>query len=141
MLRFLVKRSTLIAVMILFTASSAVASPALYLFTSGTVQLRVTRVDTGASVLSVPSPIEILLGGSQVLFDPASGTNGTILSVALEPTGSILLDLGETEVALDTVTILNAMLTNDVGATADLTAGGSFMLDTLLTADVSGVFA
>ena len=134
---------SVISILLLLTSFSAVAAPMTYSFDSGTVSMRVTRVDTGISVIAPgdPDPFTIILDGSSVTFDPTTGTNGTILSLILTaagPTG-ISLDSVQAGVTTEMVSILNAALTNT--ATGDRDGGNAFFIDTLMTADVSGTLA
>jgi len=139
MLKILVRVCIVLLALALAPAAS-LAVPTPYYFASGTVQLRATLDGTTTSVISGPVPVTIPLGGSQVVFDPDAGANGTLLGLVLEPAAPIALDLDQTIVALDSILIENTMLTNAVGATAAVSGLGSFSLATLLTADVSGVF-
>lgn len=132
---------SLITIAILFTASSASAASMPYAFDSGTAVLTVT-IDDGfnTNVVAGGGTVPITLDGSLVVFDPALSANGTLISLSLTDAGPINIDLNEALVALDTISIVDALLMNNVGATADLTGPGSFFIDTMLSADVSGVF-
>lgn len=114
------------------------ASPTSYAFSSGSVTLRAVLDGTTTSVLSGPTPVEILLGGTSVTFDPAAGPYGTLTGLLLVPTSTINLDLDENVVTLDTVSIDNSSLTNQVGSTAALNVFGQFNIATVLSGDVSG---
>jgi len=134
---------SVISILFLLTSSSAIAAPMIYSFDSGTVSLRVTRVDTGVSVIAPgdPDPFMIILDGSSVTFDPTTGTNGTILSLNLTATGpnDINLDAAQAGVTTEMVSILNAALTNT--ATGDRDGGNAFFIPTLMSADISGTLA
>lgn len=143
--RFVRSSAVATAAVLILTALPLTASavPTLYQFTSGTVQLSAINTVTGNSVLEGASSVSVPLGGTFVLFDPDLGANGTILDLQFVPLGSFDLDLNPVEAALDSITVANAMLVNDPGppeATAAVSGGGSFFLDTQLSADVSGVF-
>jgi hypothetical protein len=114
--------------------------PTTYLFTSGDIQLSAINTTTGNSVLSGTSPVTVPLGGTFVVYDPDLGANGTILDVQFVPLGSFSLDLDPLEAELDSITVDNAMIINAPGATAAVTGGNSFNLDTEMSGDVSGVF-
>ena len=139
--KVLIRGWFLIAAGFLLASTSATAAPATYALDSGSAILRVTLDDGNATnVLTGTSTVNVTLDGSNVVFDPAASANGTLLSIVLTAAGPIDLDLDQNVVALDTLQITNSMLTNDVGATAALSGLGSFILDTLMSADVSGVF-
>jgi len=136
--------SLVTAIALLFVATTASAVPTTYLFTSGDVQLSAINTTTGNSALSGASPVNVPLGGTFVVFDPDLGANGTILDLQFETLGSFSLDLDPLEAVLDEITIDNAMIINAPGtpdATAAVSGGGSFNLDTEMSGDVSGVFA
>lgn len=114
------------------------ASPTTYGFSSGTMTLRAVLDGTNTSVLSGPTPVEILLGGTSVTVDLAAGPYGTLTGLLLVPTTTINLDLDENIVALDTVSIENSSLTNQVGSTGVLNLFGQFNIATVLSGDVSG---
>jgi len=135
--------SLVTTVALLFVATTASAVPTTYLFTSGNIQLSAINTTTGNSVLEGTSPVAVPLGGTFVVYDPDLGANGTILDIQFVPTGTFNLDLDPIEAVLDQITVANAMIINAPGtpdATAAVTAGGSFFLDTEMSADVSGVF-
>ncbi len=127
----------------LFASSAAVAAPMTYAFDSGTFTIRVTRVDTGVSVIDPAemTPFSIVLDGSSVTFDPTTGTNGTITSLILTSAGPTNINLDDTQagVTTDSVSITNAMLNNITSGNRDF--GNAFFLDTVMTADVSGILA
>lgn len=134
---------TLFAVALVFIATSAYATPQTYLFTSGNVVIRAINTNTNASVLSGPTSVNVPLGGTFVVFDPATGTNGTILDLQFVPLGDFTLVLDPIEAALREITVSNAMLINAPGSPDDATAdvvGNAFNLDTEMSADVSGFF-
>ncbi|MCA9506604.1 MAG: PEP-CTERM sorting domain-containing protein [Myxococcales bacterium] len=139
MLKILVRACIVLLALGLAPATS-LAVPTTYYFASGSVQLRATLDGTTTSVISGSIPVTIPLGGNQVVFDADAGANGTLLGLSLAPAGPIALDLDQTIVALDSITIENTLLMNDAGATAAISGAGSFSLATMLTADVSGVF-
>jgi hypothetical protein len=135
-------RSTLLLLPLLLTPITAGAVQSTYLFDSGEVALQAVLDDgLNTSILVGPTPVQILLGGSHVSFDPDASSNGTITELVLEPATVIMLDLDETVASLDTVTIENGMLSNAVGATADLNIFGQFSIATVMTGDVSGVLS
>jgi hypothetical protein len=143
MLKLQIYSWSVISLLLLFTSSPALAAPMTYSFDSGTVSMRITRADTGLSVIAPgdPDPFTIILDGSSVTFDPTTGTNGTLLSIALTAAGPITInmDLSQTGVTTEMVSILNAALTNT--ANGDLDGGNAFFIDTDLSADVSGTLA
>lgn len=114
------------------------AAPIVYGFQSGTVTLRAVLDDApvNTNVLAGGSPVEILLGGTSVTFDPAAGSFGTLTGLLLIPAATINLDLSG--VALDTVSIENASLINQLGSFAELNEFGQFTIPTVVSADVSG---
>ncbi|MBK7950411.1 MAG: PEP-CTERM sorting domain-containing protein [Deltaproteobacteria bacterium] len=128
----------LLASLALLVPALAGAAPATYGFNSGTMTLRAVLDGTTTSVLSGPTPVEILLGGTSVTFDPTVGPYGTLTGLLLIPTTTINLDLDENVVALDTVSIDNSSLTNQVGSTGALNVFGQFNIATVLSGDVSG---
>ena len=139
MLKVLIRWKSLAAVLVVLATSSAFAAPTTYLFTSGSIQLSATDTSTGDSVLVGASSVNIPLTGSFVVFDPTTGTNGTLLDFEMTPI-NFTLDLDPTVVTLDEVTIESGILVNAIGATADLSALGSFFIDTVMSGIVSGVF-
>lgn len=128
----------LLASLALLVPALAGAAPTTYGFSSGTMTLRAVLDGTSTSVLSGPVPVEILLGGTSVTFDPAVGPYGTLTGLLLIPTTTINLDLDQAIVALDTVSIENSSLTNQVGSTGALNVFGQFDITTVLSGDVSG---
>ncbi|MHA7837570.1 MAG: PEP-CTERM sorting domain-containing protein [bacterium] len=135
--------ATLLLLMtVIFVPSRSVALPTDFFFDSGQVTLRAV-LDDGANtdILSGGSPASILLGGSFVTFDPDASANGTLLGFSLVPATTINLDLDETVNTLDSVSITNAVLTHDLGTTADLDAFAGFSIATLMSGEVTGVLA
>lgn len=134
---------SIVSILLLFAASTAIAVPVTYSFDSGTFSIRITRADTGVSVLGpgVSNPFDITLDGSSVTFDSATGTNGTLLSLILTSAGPIEIDLDDAMagVTTDIVSIVNAVMMNT--ASGDRALDNSFFVDTVMTADVSGILA
>ncbi|MFO0688746.1 MAG: PEP-CTERM sorting domain-containing protein [Myxococcota bacterium] len=128
----------LASLVLLLVPALAGAAPTIYGFSSGSVTLRAVLDGTTTSVLSGTTPVEILLGGTSVTFDPAAGSYGTLTGLLLVPTSTIDLDLDQSVVTLDTVSIDNSSLTNQVGSTAALNVFGQFNIPTVLSGDVSG---
>lgn len=122
----------------LFLAPSF-ASALTYNFTNGSASLRAELAGTSTSVLDQPSPVVVALGGSFVDFEPALGPNGTLTGLELMPSGSFTLDLDQTIVGYDVIQVSNAMLVQDAGATAALSGAGSFLIDTVMSGDITGV--
>ena len=117
----------------------ATAAPVTYVFTSGTVRLLAILDDgTVTSVLSGPSPVNVLLGGTSVTFDPAGGINGSLIDFELIPASLLNLDLDESLVGLDTISVANARLVNDTSTQSFVSPAGDFFVNTIITADVSG---
>ncbi len=132
---------SLVAVTLLLASSSASAAPAIYAFDTGSAVLTVTLDDgLGTNVLAGGGVVNITLDGSQVVFDPLASANGTLLSLLLADAGPININLDQTLVALVSVTIINAVLSNAAGSTAALSGSGSFFIDTEMAGTVSGVF-
>lgn len=117
------------------TTSSAV----VYNFTSGTVQLRATLAGTTTSVLEGTVPVEVMLGGSFVDFDPLLGADGSIVGLQLIPSSSFGLDLDQTLVGFDMIQVTGAMLDHAVGATGAVSPAGSFALDTVMSGTITGI--
>ncbi len=141
MLKVLIRGFCLITATLVLSSTAAMALPATYVLDSGTATLTVVLDDGNATnVLTGMTSFNVALDGSHVVFDATASANGTLLSMVLTAAGPINLDLDQNVVALDTLTITNSMLTNDVGATALLSSLNSFVIDTLMSADVSGVF-
>jgi len=134
---------SVILVLGLFASSAAVAAPMTYAFDSGTFTIRVTRNDTGVTVIDPTemNPFSINMDGSSVSFDPTTGTNGTVTSLILTSAGptNINLDNAQGGVTTDSVTIANALMTNVT--TGDRDMGNAFFLETVMSADVSGILA
>lgn len=124
---------------LLVVPALATAAPITYVFTSGTVTLRAILDDgTVTSVLSGPTPVHVLLGGTSVTFDPAGGINGSLIDFELVPASLIHLDLDESLVGLDTISVANARLVNDTSTQSFVSPAGDFFVNTIITADVSG---
>ncbi len=135
-----VRRSSLAAIAVCLLAPGLVsAAPITYAFTSGTVTLRAILDDgTVTSVLSGPSPVNVLLGGTSVTFDPDGGINGSLIDFELVPASLLELDLDESLVGLDTISVANARLVNDTSTQSFVSPTGQFFVNTIITADVSG---
>lgn len=126
--------------LLLLAPALAGAAPITYGFTSGSVTLRAVLDDgSNTSVLAGSAPVTILLGGTSVDFDSAAGPYGTLTGLVLVPTSTIAIDLDESVAALDSVSIDNAILTNQIGATGALNVFGQFSIATVLSGDVSGM--
>lgn len=124
---------------LLLAPALASAAPITYAFTSGTVTLRAILDDgTVTSVLSGPSPVHVLLGGTSVTFDPDGGINGSLIDFELVPASLLELDLDESLVGLDTISVANARLVNDTSTQSFVSPIGQFFVNTIITADVSG---
>lgn len=135
-------RAVLPLVALLVGPGVASALPSDFLFSSGQMTLRAELDDANnTSILSSPNPAIIQLGGSFVRFDPDASPNGTLVGFSLIPAGTIALDLDESVTALDTVSILSADFTEAAGATAALNGFSQFTIDSMMTAEVSGVLA
>jgi hypothetical protein len=134
-----VSRIVLALLALLVVPTFASAAPITYQFTSGTVTLRAILDDgTVTSVLSGPSPVSVLLGGTSVTFDPAGGINGSLIDFELVPASVLNLDLNEALVGLDTISVLNARLVNDTSTQSFVSPTGEFFVNTIMTGDVSG---
>jgi hypothetical protein len=128
--------STGLAILLLPTIATATT----YSFTAGSVQLTAIQRGTSNSVLEPgTSPVTVLLGGSFVQFDPLAGPNGTITGLQLIPAADFTLDLNETVAGYNLLNILGASLVQSPGATGAVSGGGSFSLDTVMSATVEGV--
>lgn len=120
--------------------SPAMGTAATYFFTGGSVQLTAVIQGTTTSVLEPgTSPVSVSLGGSFVDFDPFAGPNGTVTGLELIPTGTFNLDLDQTVAGFDLIQISGASLVEDVGATGAVSGGGSFAIDTIMSATVAGI--
>lgn len=132
-------RTVLALLALMLVPSLATAAPITYNFTSGTVTLRAILDDgTVTSVLSGPSPVSVLLGGTSVTFDPDGGINGSLIDFELVPASVLNLDLDEALVGLDTISVLNARLVNDTSTQSFVSPTGQFFVNTIITGDVSG---
>jgi hypothetical protein len=117
-----------------------IATSATYTFTGGTAQVTAVLQGTTTSVLEPgTSPVSVSLGGSFVDFDPFAGPNGTITGLELIPNGNFNLDLDQTVSGFDLIQIAGAMLVEDPGATGAVSGGGSFSIDTILSATITGI--
>lgn len=135
-------RAALLLIALLVGPGAASAVPSDFLFSSGEMTIRVELDDANnTSILSDPDPAVIQLGGSFVRFDPAASPNGTLIGFSLIPAGTIDLDLDETVTTLDSISILSAVFTEAPGPTADLNGFNQFTIDSLMSAEVSGVLA
>jgi hypothetical protein len=117
------------------TTSTAV----VYNWTSGTVQLRATLAGTTTSVLEGPVPVEVVLGGSFVDFDPILGPNGSVVGMQLIPASSFQLNLDETVVGYDMIEVSGASLDHALGAIGAVSALGSFNIDTVMSGTIEGI--
>lgn len=133
----------LLLIALTFATTTANAAPVGYVidnsFTS-TAVLTVT-IDDGSNtnVVMGGGTVDVELDGLYVVYDADAGANGTLISMDLTSAGPIDIDVDESLLALDEISIVNAILSdNDVSAA--LTGTGSFAIDTKMNADVSGVF-
>lgn len=121
--------------------ASSLAAPVTYVLSSGTLTLRAVLDGVGDSVLAGGvDGVDLALGSSYAVFDPDFGANGRLSGLMFEPAGVIDLNLEPSLVALESVSIANAIVENDTGATADLNFFGQFLIDTVMSGDVSGVY-
>jgi hypothetical protein len=144
MFKVLIQGWSLIAITLLVVSSSANAAPAIYAFDSGDAVLSVTLDDgLGTNALMGGGVVNVLLDGSQVIYDDLASANGTLVSFAATAAGPINIDLDDAnpDISTDTVTITNAILSSALGATADLTGSGSFAIDTEMEAIIVGVLS
>ncbi len=117
----------------------AAAAPITYNFSSGSVNLYAILDDGGqTSVLSGPSPVNALLGGTFVTFDPDLGPYGTVTGLQLIPATTLNLDLDESLVGLDTISVENAEINHVIGGGSVVLATNEFYIATVVTGDVSG---
>jgi len=144
MLKVLIQSWSLAAMALLLVSSSANAAPALYSFDSGSAVLSVTLDDgSGTNALMGGGVINVTLDGEQVVYDSLATLYGTLLSLELTAAGPIFIDLDDAnpDIATDTLTINNAILSSAVGSTGVLTDLGSFFIDTALEGTVTGVLS
>jgi len=144
MLKVLIQTWSLAAIALLLVSSSANAAPALYSFDSGSAVLSVTLDDGfGTNALASGGVVNVTLDGDQVVFDSLATLYGTLLSLDLTAAGPINIDLDDAnpDIATDTVTITNAVLSSAVGSTGVLSSLGSFLIDTELEGTVTGVLS
>jgi len=144
MLKVLIQSWSLAAIALLLVSSSANAAPALYTFDSGSAVLSVTLDDGfGTNVLAGGGVVNVTLDGNQVVYDSLATLYGTLLSLELTAAGPIFIDLDDAnpDIATDTLTITNAILSSAVGSTGVLTDLGSFFIDTGLEGTVTGVLS
>ncbi len=135
-------RAVLSLIALLVGPGVASALPSDFLFSSGQMTLRAELDDANnTSILFDPDPAIIPLGGSFVRFDPNASANGTLIGFSLIPSGTIELDLDESVTTLDSISILSADFTEAPGATADLNGFSQFTIDSLMSAEISGVLA
>jgi len=126
-----------------FAPSLAGATPTTYAFTSGTVTLRAV-LDDGlqTSVLAGATPVNALLGGTSVTFDPDGGPNASLLDLLLIPSGPLDIDLDEAIVGLDTIRVANAQLALDPnGSSFFRESDNAFLIGTIMSGIVSGYLA
>ena len=120
--------------------SPSIGTAATYFFTGGSVQLTAVIQGTTTSVLEPgTSPVSVSLGGSFVDFDLLAGPYGTITGLELIPTGSFNLDLDQTVAGFDLIQISGASLVEDLGAIGVVSGGGSFAIDTIMSATIAGI--
>jgi len=144
MLKVLIQAWSLVAITLLLASSSANAAPALYAFDYGDAVLSVTLDDgLGTNALAGGGVVDVILDGSQIVFDPVATANGTLVSFVLTDAGPINIDLDDAnpDISTDTVSIINAALSSALGSTGVLTVSGSFFIDTELDGTVSGVLS
>ncbi len=123
-----------------FLVLPAIGHAATYFFTGGSVQLTAVIQGTTTSVLEPgTSPVEIALGGSFVDLDLLAGPNGTVTGLELITTGSFILDLDATVAGFDLIEISGASLVEAPGATGPVSGGGSFAIDTIMSATITGI--
>ena len=123
-------------VSVLLLPGVASALPAVYSLTSGSASLRATIAG------SATSPLE---GSTSVAFDLDHGTitwdamSREVSNLAFGATGPIPIDLDETLVPLDSITLQQVDWASPAGLSATANAFGQFNLPTVLSAKVSGV--
>jgi hypothetical protein len=119
----------------------SMAQAAVYTFVSGEVRISATLADGLNTDVLQPgtSPVTIPLGGSLVELDPGIGANGAIVGLELIPQSDFDLDLDETVVGYDIITVSSAQLVEALGAQGLLDGSGDFFLDTEMSAIVTGV--
>lgn len=126
------------AVATMLTLAPSAALSATYLFDSGTVAITAVLSGTTTSVLQPgTSPITVALGGSFVDFDASMGANGTVTGLELIPAGTFTIDLDETVVGLNLIDVSMAALTQQAGAMGVVSGGGSFFIDTAISAFIT----
>ena len=123
-------------VSVLLLPGIASALPAVYSLTAGSATLR------GTIAGSATSPFE---GATSVAFDLDHGTitwdatTQEVSNLAFGATGPILIDLDQTLVPLDSITLHQLDWASPTGLTAAANAFGQFNLPTVLSGEVSGV--
>ncbi len=147
MLKVLVRSWSFVAVGLLLSSPTS-AVEKLYAFDSGTATLSVTLDDVSqTNVLDAtahPSGLApIDLDGAHIIFDDALGLNGTLTSLLVKAATvgtslPLVLTMDPGTVDLSSLSIVDAILTND-GAAVGTVIGSSFLLDTMLSATVSGI--
>ena len=140
MVKTLIRVWSVAALFLMLSATGAAAAPTTYLFTSGSVELRVTDNSTGLSVLTGASSVTLPLIGSQVVFDPTSGVNGTLIDLLINPVSPFVLNLDPSVAGFQSISVANASLVNAPGTTADRTLSNSFQIDTVTSGNVTGTF-
>jgi hypothetical protein len=133
----------LLPIALFLSTSTAGAVPVGYVIDNSFdsfAELTVT-IDDGSNtnVVVGGGTVHVDLDGLYVIYDDDLGTDGTLISMDLSSMGPIPIDVDESLLALDSMTIVNAIL-SDEGVSAALSGTGSFAIDTKMNADVSGVY-
>lgn len=124
------------ASVLLLMPGIASALPVVYSLTSGSATLRATIAG------SATSPFE---GATSVAFDLDHGTitwdamTQEVSNLAFGASGPILIDLDQTLVPLDSITLQQVGWASPTGLATTTNAFGQFNLPTVLSAEVSGV--
>lgn len=114
----------------------ASALPVVYSLTSGSATLRASIAGTATSPFEGATSVAFNLDRGTITWDAMTRE---VSSLAFGATGPIQIDLDQTRVPLDSITLQQIDWASPAGLTTAANAFGQFTLPTVLSAEVSGV--
>jgi len=121
---------------VLLLPGVASALPVLYSLTSGSATLRATIAGSATSPLEGATSVAFHLDHGTITWDAMTQE---VSNLAFGATGPILIDLDETLVPLDSITLHQIDWSSPTGLAATANGFGQFNLPTVLSGEVSGV--
>jgi hypothetical protein len=123
--------------LLLLAPLSALATPVTYTFTSGEAVIRGTLAGQSTSIFEGSTALTVPLVGVSAVFDSTASAFGTLESFTIQA-ATFDINLDQTVVSLDTLTVSGATLSSLSGS--DLNLFGQFSLPSAITGTVVGTF-